>query len=184
MKQLFEKVIIKTEADLPKVNGTYYAGYKDGGSVYEYNFDTKVDGTSWVRYFGWYLQSVTEPIHISQLNFSDVEKAIRDNCNIEFSKTTGDEIVNSSLSAVMIAFDEYFKLYLNTLNVKLTDEEIKEKTKNMKLVSLEDLNPTMEDIDTTFRSGFISGAKWVRDKNLKEDIEEELIKYDKYLANN
>ena len=35
------------------------------------------------------------------------EDCIRENCNIEYSKTTGEEIVNSSLSAVCVALEEY-----------------------------------------------------------------------------
>ena len=35
------------------------------------------------------------------------EKKIHENCNIEYSRTTGEEMVNSSMSAVLIAFEEY-----------------------------------------------------------------------------
>ena len=38
-----------------------------------------------------------------------LEEYIRENCNIEYNKSTGEEMVNSTLAAVMIAFDEYAK---------------------------------------------------------------------------
>jgi len=38
-----------------------------------------------------------------------IEKYIREHCNIEFHKTTGEEIVNSSLASVIIALEEYGK---------------------------------------------------------------------------
>lgn len=42
------------------------------------------------------------------------EEIIRENCNVEYSKITGEEIVNSSLAAVCIAVDEYTKQFSNS----------------------------------------------------------------------
>jgi hypothetical protein len=38
---------------------------------------------------------------------NDFEDKLREHCNIEFDKKTGEEIVVSSLSAVLIAFEEW-----------------------------------------------------------------------------
>jgi hypothetical protein len=53
--------------------------------------------------------SISRLSYTGTIDFRLLEKAIKDNCNIEYSKTTGEEIVNSSLSAVCIAFEEYVK---------------------------------------------------------------------------
>jgi hypothetical protein len=37
------------------------------------------------------------------------EKMLHEHCNIEYAKKSGEEIVNSNLSAVLTAFDEYLK---------------------------------------------------------------------------
>jgi len=39
----------------------------------------------------------------------DFERQLRLHCNLEYDKKTGDEMVCSNLSAVIIAFDEWIK---------------------------------------------------------------------------
>jgi len=40
-----------------------------------------------------------------------IEECIRENCNVEFDKYTGEEMVVSSLAAVSIAMEEYAKQF-------------------------------------------------------------------------
>lgn len=74
------------------------------------------------------------PTYTGTIDFRLLEKAIKDNCNIEYSKTSGDEVVNSSLSAVCIAFEEYFK-YAKSHQIEMRKELIikilKKRVKNL-----------------------------------------------------
>lgn len=51
------------------------------------------------------------------------EDCIKENCNIEYSKTTGEEIVNSSLSAVCIALEEYVSQQVKEIVYSVKDLE-------------------------------------------------------------
>lgn len=57
-------------------------------------------------------QNSSPPLNIQRRFKTDAdifEEMLRKHCNFEFGKGSSEEIVNSSLSAVMIAFDEYLK---------------------------------------------------------------------------
>ena len=47
-----------------------------------------------------------------KIDYEKADKTIREHCNIEYSKNTGEEIVNSPLSSVLIAIEEYSKVHL------------------------------------------------------------------------
>ena len=56
---------------------------------------------------GFALFSYYKSIYLDMKKY--LEEYVRDHCNIEYNKATGEEMVNSTLAAVMIAFDEYAK---------------------------------------------------------------------------
>jgi hypothetical protein len=62
MEELFKKVYIKSEADLPKDKGYYFVGYKDAGKAtvhYHHNNE------AWIAFYDWYLQPI-QPEPLSQ----------------------------------------------------------------------------------------------------------------------
>jgi len=46
---------------------------------------------------------------VVRLQVSRFDKKVREHCNIEFSKTNGDKMANTSLNSLMIAFEETCK---------------------------------------------------------------------------
>jgi len=63
--ELYKKVYIKTEADLPKEAG-HYVVCKNSGEIFrDYMYpkfnDTSPDANMWLRYISWYLQPIAQP---------------------------------------------------------------------------------------------------------------------------
>jgi uncharacterized iron-regulated protein len=59
-------------------------------------------------------------------HFKEFEKQIYENCNIEYNKHDGSEVINTSMSALMIAFDEYLnKILPNELKGVSNNEQTK-----------------------------------------------------------
>ena len=105
METLYEKVIIKSEADLPKERDYYVVHRK--GSDCDYptaiQFFLPKNATSinvWNDY-DWYLRPVPQPER------KTAEEILREHCNFEFDRFNGEELVHSSLGAVTIAMQEY-----------------------------------------------------------------------------
>jgi hypothetical protein len=68
MKELFEKIYIKTESDLPKEDGFYFCwlkGDKDDGTIHYreftfYNTDDWHNEDMWLKDIDWYLRPVEQ----------------------------------------------------------------------------------------------------------------------------
>ena len=63
MKELFEKVYIKTEDDLPKEAGKYIVQEKDYDTPMYLRFIDVFDYKSFCDNVDWYLHPVTEPLY-------------------------------------------------------------------------------------------------------------------------
>ena len=67
---------------------------------------------------------------------SKFENQLKKHCNIEYD-IVGDEVVKSSINAVLIAFEEWYKEY---------QKDVKSKLKNLKNISSKDIPPEFNKI--------------------------------------
>jgi len=98
--ELYKKVFIRSEADLPKEEGIYFVGIKTAlyepedvggvGSIESYHFNCDED--NWLKEIDWYLQPI-EPLPAPVTDAQQSTKEITD-----------EEIENTS-----IAYDEPFR---------------------------------------------------------------------------
>lgn len=62
-EELFKKIYIKTEADLPKEDGNYYThSVLDNRYLYKiwFNRDSNIEKELWLTEIDWYLQPIEE----------------------------------------------------------------------------------------------------------------------------
>lgn len=56
--ELYKKIYIKSEADLPKEEDVYYVHIKPDNKIKEWFFHIETDHREWLKYIDWYLQPV------------------------------------------------------------------------------------------------------------------------------
>lgn len=61
MKELFEKIYIKSEADLPNIEDVYFVHLKSDNEIAEWCFYLEGDHREWLKYIDWYLQPLEHP---------------------------------------------------------------------------------------------------------------------------
>lgn len=80
IKQLFEKVFIKSESDLPKIEDVYYIHLKSDNKVVEWCFYVGENNQEWLKHIDWYLQPIEQP----------AEKELRDKISDAFLENSSD----------------------------------------------------------------------------------------------
>jgi hypothetical protein len=75
--EYFKKIFIKSEADLPKENGTYYT-YAKAKAIGMRGFDNSKDTIAiWMSYVDWYFQ----PCTIREVTDEEIDKKIFQLCS-------------------------------------------------------------------------------------------------------
>jgi hypothetical protein len=109
MKGLFEKVFIKSESDLPKMEGDYFVHVKEIG-IDVYTWRNYSDNDYWLSTFDWYLIPVEPTIldkFIESMTEEDIQRLVEPkwiDCNI---KMPDREVLLLTTSKVIILGDWY-----------------------------------------------------------------------------
>jgi hypothetical protein len=168
--ELYKKVYIKSEVDLPKEDGVYFCHYKRFGENSTHLFKTNLARkTTWETEIDWYLQPIEQ---IEQLEPVTAEE------NIIESFCDKHNITKETLIDVYL---EYLKNAILSVQpaVQLTDEEI-EKQALIYATTIINGHKSWEQIDKHKKKLFIFAAKWYRDQ-IKVSLRDELVKFVKWI---
>ena len=144
METLYEKVIIKSEADLPKEGFGGFVCTNDGKlKTLNYGSYNKI---WWMECVDWYLRPLPQPERKTAEEI--LEKYGLYQIELNGHKYSGD---------IIEAMQDYAVQGIDWPS----EEEIKKWAYSIKLASLEDINPDMEDVELAYRCGLINGAKWL-----------------------
>jgi hypothetical protein len=118
MKELFEKIYIKSEADLPK-EGLYFCGITDSclGS-FHFNSDDKDDIDFWIGNVMWYLMPIAS-------QFREISDEEIENAAIEGMQREEGDIIHIIDSPYASAFIDGAKWYRDQLRDHVTMHDLK-----------------------------------------------------------
>jgi hypothetical protein len=147
--ELYKKVWIKSEADLPKEEGEYFCG--EGSGLHYKHFSTTNFNNEefWLKHIDWYLQpieQIEQPEPSVQLTDEEIEKQITIICKdlIKQEYYTAWVHEEAHTRSRIIGFDEVAKSiskwYRDQIKVSLRDELMKclEWLDDMHIIVLDD----------------------------------------------